>query len=348
LALDRAIQHKTLREEVTRLRETIRGVSEFEEMLGTSAPMKRLFNLLEKIATSDSSVLITGETGTGKELVARALHRRSQRSEHPFITVNCAAMPPQLLESELFGHVRGAFTDAKSAHSGLLRQSDRGSLFLDEIGELPLELQPKFLRALENRSIRPVGGSTEVGFDVRIMAATNRDLEAAAEEGQFREDLLFRINVIQIFAPPLRTRGNDVLLLAQHYIDDFAMRLGRSVKGLTSAAAEKLLGYAWPGNVRELRNCIERAVTLTEHDRIVVEDLAERIRNYRSSELGFERSDAAELPPMDEVERRYIERVLREVGGNKTQAARILGYDRKRLYRKLKRYSISTEGHKES
>jgi two-component system response regulator HydG len=175
------------------------------------------------------------------------------------------------------------------------------------------------------------------------MAATNRDLEAAVEEGRFREDLLFRINVIQVSVPPLRTRGNHVLLLAQHFIDQLATRLDRPVTGLTSAAADKLMRYGWPGNVRELRNCIERAVTLTEHDRIVVEDLPERVRDYRRSELSFDSSDGSELPSMDEVEKRYIERVLREVGGNKAQAARILGYDRKRLYRKLKRYEISDD-----
>jgi two-component system response regulator HydG len=343
LALERAIQHKSLREEVTRLRERLRRSSEYEEMIGSSPPMTQLFQMLDKVAASDTSVLITGETGTGKELVARALHRRSPRSQGPFVTVNCAAMPPQLLESELFGHVRGAFTDAKTAHPGLLMQSNHGSLFLDEIGELPLALQPKFLRALEYKRVRPVGGKDEVAFDVRILAATNRDLESAVEEGRFREDLLFRIDVIEIHVPPLRARGNDVLLLAQHFLDESSSGLGRPVTGLTSGAAERLLAYAWPGNVRELRNCIERAVTLTDHDKIVVEDLAEKIRDYRSSELRFDSSDASPLPPMDEVERRYIERVLHEVDGNKAEAARVLGYDRKRLYRKLKRYHLLEE-----
>jgi two-component system response regulator HydG len=343
LALERAIQHGSLREEVTRLREVVRRGQEFEEILGASAPMKRMFQVMDKVAGSDVSVLIAGETGSGKELVARGLHRRSQRAERPFVAVNCAAMPAALLESELFGHVRGAFTDAKAAHAGLFAQSDGGTLFLDEIGELPLELQPKLLRALEEGRVRPVGGTAEVGFDVRIVAATNRDLEAAVEQRRFREDLLFRINVIQISIPPLRARGNDVLLMAQHFVDEFAARLGRPVAGLTSAAADKLMRYAWPGNVRELRNCIERAITLTEHDKIVVEDLPETIRDYRRSDLSFDSSDGSELPPMDEVEKRYIERVLHEVGGNKARAARILGYDRKRLYRKLKRYGVSID-----
>jgi two-component system response regulator HydG len=343
LALERAIQHRSLREEVKRLQEVVRLSQEFEEMLGASAPMKRLFQVLDKVAASDASVLISGETGSGKELVARGLHRRSPRAKRPFVAVNCAAMPPHLLESELFGHVRGAFTDARAAHAGLFAQSDGGTLFLDEIGELPMELQPKLLRALEEQCVRPVGGTGEVAFDVRIMTATNRDLEAAVEEQRFREDLLFRINVIQVPVPPLRARGNDVLLLAQKFVDDFAARLDRRVTGLTSTAADKLMRYSWPGNVRELRNCIERAVTLTEHDKIVVEDLPDRVRDYRQAELIFESSDGSELPPMDEIEKRYIERVLREVGGNKAQAARILGYDRKRLYRKLKRYDISAD-----
>jgi two-component system response regulator HydG len=343
LALDRAIQHRTLRREVERLQEVVRSSQEFEKMLGASAPMKRLFQVLDKVAGSDASVLIVGETGTGKELVARGLHHRSARTKQPFVAVNCAAMPPHLLESELFGHVRGAFTDAKASHAGLFAQSDGGTLFLDEIGELPLELQPKLLRALEEGRVRPVGGTSEVAFDVRIMAATNRDLESAVEERRFREDLLYRINVIPISVPPLRTRGNDVLLLAQHFVGEFAQRLGRPIVGLTSTAADKLMRYNWPGNVRELRNCIERAVTLSEHDKIVVEDLPETIRDYRRSDLSFESSDGSELPPMEEIEKRYIERVLREVGGNKAQAARILGFDRKRLYRKLKRYDISVD-----
>jgi len=343
LALDRAIQHASLRGEVKRLRDVLRRSQEFEEMLGASAPMERMFQVLDKVAASEASVLIVGETGSGKELVARGLHRRGPRAEGPFVAVNCAAMPPHLLESELFGHVRGAFTDAKAAHAGLFAQSNGGTLFLDEIGELPIELQPKLLRALEEGRVRPVGGTGEVAFDVRLMAATNRDLEAAVEEQRFREDLLFRINVIQVSVPPLRARGNDVLLLAQHFIEKFAARLERPVVGLTSTAADKLMRYSWPGNVRELRNCIERAVTLTEHDKIVVQDLPEKIRDYQRSELSFESSDGSELPPMDEIEKRYIERVLREVGGNKAQAARILGYDRKRLYRKLKRYDISID-----
>jgi two-component system response regulator HydG len=253
-------------------------------------------------------------------------------------------MPAHLLESEFFGHVKGAFTDAKSTHAGIFVQANGGTVFLDEIGELPLELQPKLLRALQERRVRPVGGSSEMEFDVRLVTATNRDLEVAVDEKQFREDLLYRINVIQVPLPPLRARGNDILLLAQHFVERFASRSGRPVVGLTTSAAEKLLSYSWPGNVRELENCMERAVTLAELDRIVVDDLPERIRAYQSSHVVISSDDPSEMPTIQEVERRYIERVLDAVGGNRAQAARVLGLDRKTLYRKLKHYNTADGG----
>jgi two-component system response regulator HydG len=286
-------------------------------------------------------VLITGETGTGKEVVARALHRRGRRRERPFVAVNCAAMPEPLLESELFGHARGAFTDARTARTGLFVQAHGGTLFLDEIADLPLGLQPKLLRALQERTVRPVGADAVVPFDVRLVTATNRDLESAVEERRFREDLYFRINVIHIELPPLRARGSDVLLLAQHYVDHYAARSGKRVTGLSPAAAERLLTYAWPGNVRELQNCVERAVALTQYERIAVDDLPEKIRSYRRSHVLVASDDPSELVPMEEVERRYVLRVIEAVGGNKTLAARILGFDRKTLYRKLERYDAS-------
>jgi two-component system response regulator HydG len=299
--------------------------------------MKRLFDLIERAAASDATVLLSGESGTGKELVAQALHQRGRRREARFVAVNCAAMPEGLLESELFGHVRGAFTDARGARTGLFVQADGGTLFLDEIGELPLALQPKLLRALQERKVRPLGGETETPFDVRLIAATNRDLEAAVEEGRFRQDLYFRVNVIPIEVPALRLRGNDILLLAQHFVSEFAAQGDKHVTGLTSGAAEKLLAYTWPGNVRELRNSIERAVALTAFDRITVEDLPERVRSHRTSQIVIASDDPGELPPLEQVEQRYIQRVLDAAGGNKARAARILGLDRKTLYRKLER-----------
>jgi DNA-binding NtrC family response regulator len=343
VALERATQHRALRNEVRRLREVLADAERFDEMIGSSPAMRKLYTILEKVAGSDASVLIVGETGTGKELVARGLHNRSGRSKGPFVAINCAAMPAQLLESEIFGHTKGAFTDARTSHPGVFVQADGGTLFLDEIGELPLELQPKLLRALEERRVRPIGSTAEVSVDARLMAASNRDLEVAVEAGQFREDLLFRINVIQIDVPPLRARGNDVLLLAQRFLDEFARRSGRSITGLTSGAADRLLAYAWPGNVRELRNCIERAVTLTEHDRIVVSDLPGKVRDRQeAASIVPDTTDPDRMPCMAEIERRYIEHVLATVGGNKSRAAQILGFDRKRLYRKLDRHGIST------
>ena len=247
-------------------------------------------------------------------------------------------MPEALLESELFGHARGAFTDARAARAGLLLQATGGTLLLDEIGDMPITLQPKLLRALQERTLRPVGGDEEMPFDVRVIATTNRDLRALVDEDRFREDLYFRINVIHVALPPLRARGGDVLLLAQHFIDVHAARAGKRVAGLSPAAAEKLLAYSWPGNVRELQNCIERAVALTQQERIGVEDLPETVRAYKRSHVLIATDDPSELVPLAEVERRYVLRVLEAVGGNKTSAAQILGVTRKTLYRKLEEY----------
>ena len=335
IALQRAVQHRRLQEQVKLLSERVARSGQFGEMLGDSPAMHRLYDQLARVADSESSILLTGESGTGKELVARSIHQRSRRAKAPFVPVNCAAIPETLLESELFGHVKGAFTDARSEHKGLFQQAEGGTLFLDEIGETPQPMQAKLLRALEESRLRPVGGDQELPFDVRVVSATNRDLEAAVEEGRFRDDLYFRINVIQLELPPLRARGTDVLLIAQRYIQQFADRAGKPIHGVSQNAAEKLLAYAWPGNVRELRNVIERAVALTRYEQLAVEDLPEKIRDYRSDQVVIVGHDPAELLPLEEVERRYIQHVLNTVGGNKTTASRILGLDRKTLYRKL-------------
>jgi two-component system response regulator HydG len=343
--LRRAVERRRLQEQVRSLRETVERAERFEQLLGQSAPMQRLYDQLAQIADTEASVLITGESGTGKELVAKALHQRSRRASKPFVAVNCAALPDTLLESELFGHVKGAFTDARADRKGLFLQAEGGTLLLDEIGEMPLTMQPKLLRALEESRIRPVGSEKEVVFDVRILAATNRDLETAVEERRFREDLFFRINVIQVELPPLRARGADALLLAQHFIEIFCARAQKEVRGMSEAVAEKLLAYCWPGNVRELRNVIERAVALTRFDKLTVEDLPEKVRDYRSSQVVLGGNDPGELVPLEEVERRYILHVLDSVGGNRTLAARTLGLDRKTLYRKLRQYGVvSGEG----
>jgi DNA-binding NtrC family response regulator len=340
ITLQRAVQHRRLRQEVKLLQQRVSGGRSFDEFIGKSEAMQAVYSLLDQIVDSDASVLITGESGTGKEVVARALHRRGKRKGGPFVAINCAAMPESLLESELFGHAKGAFTDARTEHVGLFVQASGGVLFLDEVGEMPAGMQVKLLRVLEERRVRPVGGTREVPFDVRVVAATNRDLESAIAEKTFREDLYFRINVIHVELPPLRARGADVLLLAQSFIERFASAAGKQVAGLSPQAAEKLLAYAWPGNVRELHNCIERAVALTRFESLTVEDLPERIRNYRTSHVLVASDDPSELVPMEQVERRYIARVLEATRGNRTQAARILGFDRKTLYNKLTQYQL--------
>ncbi len=342
LALERAVRHRALHAEVKRLREGARAASPFDGVLGKSAAMQKLYDLLERIAEAEATILLTGESGTGKEAVARAIHRRSKRAAGPFVAVNCAAMPEALLESELFGHAKGAFTDAKTARTGLFAMANGGTLFLDEIGEMPIGLQPKLLRALQERVVRPVGASKEQPIDVRVLAATNVDLQAAMAEKRFREDLYFRISVIQVELPPLRARGNDVLLLAQHFVEHFAGRTGKAVKGVAPATAQKLLAYAWPGNVRELQNCIERAVVLTNLDQLGVDDLPEKLRAGPSAPLLVSGDDAGELVTMEEIEKRYIKRVLEVTAGNKTVAARVLGFDRTTLYRKMERYGFSS------
>ncbi len=345
LILNRALQLRALQDEVKRLRQKVASTERFPGILGESTAMKRVLELVGRIAESDVSVVITGETGTGKELIARALHAASRRKEGPFVPVNCGAVPETLLESELFGHVKGAFTDAKAARKGLFLEAHGGTLFLDEIGAMPLTVQAKLLRAIQERRVRPVGGDKEVEFDVRFVAATNRDLEQAVEEGTFRDDLLYRINVVNINLPPLRMRGNDVLLLAQQFTSDFARQAGKQITGLSGNTAERLLGYSWPGNIRELRNCMERAVALAHYTEITPEDLPDRIRTCTQGPRGpMFVDDPTEFVPLHEVERRYILRVLEAAQGNKTLAAEILGLDRKTLYRKLEQYTPKRPG----
>ncbi len=338
LLIERAISHAALASELKRLREAAEAREPgLMAMIGESPAMQKVRSLIERVADADATVLVTGESGTGKELVARALHRLSPRREGPFIAVNCAAMPANLLESELFGHVKGAFTDARRGRDGLLVEANGGTLFLDEIGEMPGEMQPKLLRALQERRVRPVGANQEIEFDARLVAATNRDLETEVEEGRFREDLYYRINVVRIHVPPLRARGRDILQLAQFFIEKISRRSGKPVRGLGSQAAAKMLDYDWPGNVRELENAMERAVALARYDEIMVDDLPEAIQRYESNKMVVGGDDPAELLTLDELERRYIRRVLAAVKGNKTQAAEVLGLARRTLYRKLEK-----------
>jgi two-component system response regulator AtoC len=334
IAVGRALEHLSLRREVRRLRDATREMP-IGDIAGNSPAIRETIEMIRRVADSDATVLVTGESGTGKELVARALHNLSPRKDQPFVAVNCAAMPAPLLESELFGHVRGAFTDAKRSRAGLFVQAGSGTIFLDEIGEMPIEMQVKLLRVLQERKVRPVGGDEEVPFEARVVTATNRDLETEVEEKRFREDLFYRINVVAIPVPPLRARAGDILLLAQFFLKRIAARTSKPVQGISGPAARLLMDYDWPGNVRELENCMERAVALCRLDEITVDDLPAKVQEHQSSKIVITTESPGELITLDEMERRYVRQVLNAVGGNKTHAARILGIDRRSLYRRL-------------
>ena len=345
LVLQRAAAHYHLLQEVERLR--AERTAGYGDMVGESPPMRRLFELIDKVARTDSAVLICGETGTGKELVANALHTHGPRAAQGFLALNCAAMPEGLLESELFGHVKGAFSGATADRIGLLREADGGTLFLDEVGDMPLSLQAKLLRVLQDGAVRPVGGQGVHQVDVRVLAATHRDLETAIEAGRFREDLYFRLNVIRLDLPPLRARGQDVLHLAESFVTEQARKLGKRVAGFEHDASAALLAYDWPGNVRELMNCVERAVALTSGPQITTEDLPPKVTDPGSAPgslhlIPFDR-DPEQLPTIEELERRYAEHVLDVVGWNKSLAAKVLGLDRRTLYRKLDRWKLADE-----
>ena len=316
LVLKRAVETHELRAEVDALRRVVDTSQRYGSLIGTSEPMRRLYTNLDQLCSADSTLLITGESGTGKDVVAREIHARGPRRECPFVSVSCASVPEAQLESEL------------AAATG-------GTLLLDEIGDMQLALQTKLLRVLEERSLRAPGSQQDVPLNVRIIAATNRDLEEAVEQGRFRQDLFYRINVIHVELPPLRSRSGDVLLLAQAFLGELAVRSGAPLSKLTAAAAERLLAYDWPGNVRELRNCVERAVTLSSSQLVDVPDLPRKVRDFQPGHVLIAGDDPSELLPLEEVERRYIARVIAACGGNKSKAARILGIGRKTLYRHL-------------
>ncbi len=343
LSMDRALEHARLRTEVKRLRDEVSRARPSREFIGSSPAMREILDMIARVGSTDATVLIHGESGTGKELVARAIHDSGTRREGPFVAINCAAVPPLLLESELFGHARGAFTDARSARTGLFLTARGGTLFLDEIGEMPLEMQAKLLRALQERTVRPVGGNREVPFDARVIAATNRDLEEDVRQKRFREDLYYRIAVVCVEVPTLRARPQDIPVLAQHFVARFVERFGKKVVGIAPAALQRLTAYHWPGNVRELENCIERAVALTRYDHLTVEDLPERVRAHHAEPVAVLPQSAEELVTLAELERRYIHQMLNLVGGNKSRAARILGLDRRTLYRIFDRERASSE-----
>ncbi|RMH33637.1 MAG: sigma-54-dependent Fis family transcriptional regulator [Nitrospirae bacterium] len=334
VTVDKAMREALLRREVEQLRRQVSREYAFDQILGKSKPMRELFELIRRVADSQTNILLTGESGTGKELVAKAIHFNSQRKSAPFVPVNCAAIPELLLESELFGHVKGAFTDAKIDKRGLFEEAQGGTLFLDEISEMSMMLQAKLLRAVQEREIRRVGATRSIPIDVRIIAATNVKLAEEVKAKRFREDLYYRLNVIELRLPPLRERKEDIPLLVQGLLSRSQAAKEKGIEGLTEPALARLIDYDWPGNVRELENVIERAATLAREKRITLEDLPPTIRDVQGEGQMVE--DAAErLLPLEDLERTYIRRILDKMGGNKYRAAQVLGIDRKTLYRKL-------------
>jgi DNA-binding NtrC family response regulator len=336
--VERAVEFADARRENVALRRQLRDRGAFGELVGTSEPMRRIYALIEQVAPSSASVLITGESGTGKELIARTIHNLSPRKNAGFVAINCSAIPETLMESELFGHERGAFTGAAARRLGCFELANGGTLLLDEIGEMPISLQAKLLRVLEDRKIRRLGGSNEVPVDVRVLAATNRDPAGAVSEGSFREDLLYRLNVIEVDLPPLRQRKEDIPLLAQHLVAQLAERHARPARFLSAGAVETLQAHNWPGNVRELRNVIERAVIICSDETIERHHLAP----YPLEQREHARSqDTITLPvgtPIEEVERRMILRTLQKTENNKKRAAELLHISLKTLHNKLRLY----------
>jgi two-component system response regulator AtoC len=341
-ALAKAEEHETLLRENRALRDAARGALEIPELLGQSQAIQHVFRLIGKVADYRTTVLIQGESGTGKELVARALHKRGSRRDKAFVAINCGAIPDSLMESELFGHKRGAFTDAYADKQGIFQEASGGTLFLDEVGELTLPLQVKLLRVLQEGVVRPLGGGKDVTVDVRVIAATVRDLAKEVAEGRFREDLYYRLNVLQIVVPPLRDRLEDVSLLIDHFIARNNARLGTQIRGIDPRAKKLLLGYHWPGNVRELENLVERAVVLCETDVLMPEDIPERLQRpddavanvLASGELSIKRASRV-------IEETLIKRALEKTRGNRTAAARLLEISHRALLYKIKEYGLS-------
>jgi DNA-binding NtrC family response regulator len=332
--VERVIREAALRREVSRLRKEVRKEYSFHQILGKSKAIQAVFDLIRRVADSPTNVLITGESGTGKELVAKAIHYNSERKDAPFVPVNCAAIPEQLLESELFGHMRGSFTDAKMDKRGLFEEAQKGTLFLDEISELPIMLQAKLLRAIQEREIRRVGATRPIPVDVRIIAATNLNLADEVKAKRFRDDLYYRLNVVEIRLPPLRERREDIPLLVDAFLKKCGDARRKEVKGVSEAALAMLMDYAWPGNVRELENVIERAVTLSRSEKIVPEDLPPAVQGSRGDRRVLDEAAERTLS-LAAMEKEYILKILDKMGGNKYQAAQALGIDRKTLYRKL-------------
>ena len=332
LTVKKALENRLLKKEVVRLKKEMESRYHFHQLIGKSASMQKIYDLIERIRESSNSVLITGESGTGKELVAKAIHYSGARKEGPFVAVNCAAIPETLLESELFGYKRGAFTDAKTDKKGLIFGATEGTLFLDEITEMSPLLQAKLLRVIEEKEVRPLGDTNAHAIDARIISASNRDMKDHIHQGRFREDLYYRLKVIDIELPPLRERREDIPLLVQHFMSKLGKEPKR-VSGVSEDALKILINYSWPGNVRELENIIQRAMTLSQREVILPEDLP--ISLLQEVDENLVEKGLRVKYTLDQLEKEYIKKVLIEVGGNKSKAAERLGLDRKTLYRKL-------------
>lgn len=341
LKVDKLLETKRLREEVEQLRREMRAFKKFGELIGQSPQMRNIYLLIAAVSENKSTVLVTGESGTGKELVARTIHRQGPWADRPFVAINCGAMSETLLDSQLFGHRRGAFTGAIADHNGVFQTANGGTLFLDEISEIPFSLQVKFLRAVQEKEVTPLGSSRPVKVDVRIIAASNRDLEDAVHRGTFREDLFYRLNVVPIHLPPLRERREDIPLLIEHFVHTFSTEYKVEPKKITPEAMEKLNTYFWPGNIRELQNVIERMFALSRSSEISLADLPGPIAGFEEKPPQF--LDRAELPTLEEMERSLIGAALRKSQGNKNEAARLLAIDRQRLYRKIDKYQLERE-----
>ena len=329
-----------LQEEVVRLRAELRDRYRFENIVGTSMAMQRVYERIDAASKTSSTVLICGESGTGKELVAKAVHYNGVRSDKPFVPVNCAAMPRELIESELFGHKRGAFTGAVSDAVGLFRSADGGTIFLDEVVEMPYGTQAKLLRALQERQIRPVGGATELPVDVRVIASTNQDVTEALRADKLRTDLYYRLSVIRIDVPPLRVRLDDIPALVNHFIAKFGRLTPRTVKAVSDDALGVLAAYAWPGNVRELESAVENAFVLGKTDVIGKDDLPPHVVEQADARSPAQAEDTQDIPTLSESQWELGVRTLEATGGNKTRAARILGISRPRLYNMLRRHGM--------
>jgi two-component system response regulator HydG len=340
LVMERAMEHSHLREENRLLRETLGVHFDTQHIIGRSAPMMRLMETVAQVAPSEATVLITGESGTGKEMVAGAIHFNSPRKDGPFVKINCAAITETLLESELFGHEKGAFTGAHRQKEGRFRQAHGGSLFLDEISEMSLAMQVKLLRVLQEREITRVGGEEVIKVDVRIIAATNKDLTREIEVGKFREDLYYRLNVVALEMPPLRERKEDIPLLAQHFLEALSKENRKNIKGFTPQAMDRLVKYDWPGNVRELMNAVERGVVLSRSP-YLDEEVLSLISSDELSSQDISSGDGLNADmPLDEVEKATILKTLESAGGNKSEAARRLGITRRTLHKRLKLYGV--------